>query len=118
MNELTFKDPSLHRLIEAMTAVASDREPVFLLGKALGQSRITALPCYYIPDSTLRFSRVPEKPEDQMHMNMRHGLARSRADIHADVKAVWPVLCSQPRSHSEEHIMNRCQLRGRQLKEV
>ena len=40
-----------------------------------------------------------------MHMNMRHGLASSRPDIHADVKTVRLVLGSQPRLHSEEQFL-------------
>jgi len=53
-----------------------------------------------------------------MNMNMHHGLASSRADIHAEVEPGWLILCSQPRSHSKKHFNNRCQFAGRQLKEV
>jgi len=41
-----------------------------------------------------------------MHMSMHHGLASCRADVHADIEAVWLVLCSQPRPHSEEQLKN------------
>ena len=40
------------------------------------QLRVPALPVYDIPYSTLWLSRVPEKAGDQMHMSMRHGLAK------------------------------------------
>jgi hypothetical protein len=88
------------------------------LGHAQRESHIPSLPANNIPNSTLRFSHVPEKTGDQMHMSMQHGLASSRADVHANVKAVRMVLCNQPRSHTEKQFKNGAKFAGRQLKEV